>query len=76
MPRQALEPADEADVAETSVDPASGDFVSRVSTLPIFGSALKVYEVSKKRSKVVKVSNQVVFAPGNLCLMFLSTEQA
>lgn len=50
-----LELPQEVDKTEAAVDPSSADFVSRVSSLPIVNSALKVYEHSKKHSKVVNV---------------------
>ncbi|KAF8587883.1 Opi1-domain-containing protein [Ramaria rubella] len=39
---------------DDSMDPSSKDFVSRVSRLPVVNTALKAYENSKERSRVVK----------------------
>lgn len=41
--------------------PASGDFVSRVSTLPLVTSMLSAYSQSKASSRVVKVGLVVIF---------------
>ena len=45
----------------------SGDFVSRVSTIPLVNSALRAYEQSKASSRVVKVCCQ--FMPVNALLI-------
>lgn len=52
-PHLTLEPAPDAELS--SLDPSSKDFVSRVSRLPVVNTALKAYEHSKERSRVVKV---------------------
>lgn len=56
-PSLALEPTlgQEVQDEELLLDPTSKDFVSRVSRFPVVNSALKVYEQSKERSRVVKV---------------------
>jgi hypothetical protein len=40
---------------DPELDPEAADFVARVSTFPVVGSALRAYEQSKASSRVVKV---------------------
>lgn len=55
-----LEPVPGPDDGELTLDPSSKDFVSRVSRLPVVNTALKAYEHSKERSRVVKVRSLVL----------------
>ena len=61
-PRLTLEriPGREVQDGEFSIDPSSKDFVSRVSRLPVVNSALKAYEQTKERSRMVKVQTLIL----------------
>jgi Transcription factor Opi1 len=51
---------------DPELDPEAADFVARVSTFPVVGSALRAYEQSKASSRVVKVPCDFSFSPPDI----------